>query len=232
MLNPIWWSLIMSDGVRWAAHQMVAPWLPMSDISGRPDPAFALPAFLPALLADSPRLGTNWWVDICPQGQWVSALVHFRCRELSGYWGGIQGGVPGGTWGQWVLAGKGLLRGGHRYRHCCAPNLDESFRAMQPRCVVVIVEDCSTGWCARGGNWNGNSIVRSPRPTRLDQPFQHWARSPIFLSKYFHPNIFIQIFSSKYFPCSVRSSLPFYLVGSFWSFSVVFGLFRFYLAPF
>ena len=50
--------------------------------------------------------------------------------------------------------------------------------------------------------------------------------------RYFYPNIFIQIFSSKYFPCSVRSSLPFYLVGSFWSFSVVFGLFRFYLAPF
>ena len=47
--------LMVSNNVRWTsmgAHRMAAPWLPVSDISGRPDSAFALPAFLPALLAD------------------------------------------------------------------------------------------------------------------------------------------------------------------------------------
>ena len=73
------------------AHRMAAaPWLPMSDISGRTEPAFALPAFLPALLADSTQIGQIGELIFAPR---VS--------------GGCTGAFQRAGWVLWVLAEKG-----------------------------------------------------------------------------------------------------------------------------
>ena len=148
----------------------------------------------------------------------MSALVHFRCRELSGYWGGTggylgavgtgrEGVAPGRSQIQALLCSKpGRIFSCNAATVCCC-----YCRGLQHRVV------CTGGQL----EWKQHC----PKPTT------HRAR-PAFPALSTLPDIFIQIFSSKYFPRSVRSFLPFYLVGSFWSFSVVFGLFRFYLAPF
>ena len=185
---------MVSNNVRWTqmgSSPSDGRPLTMSDISGRPAD-FALPAFRPELLADSRRLGsarTNWWVDICPQGQWVSAPVHFRCTgSCPGYWG-VLVGRTGGTEGCcWVLAGRRRWwwadpgRSQIQAQLCSIPGPIFFCNA-----AVVVVQDGIGEECAvGGGNWNGNSIVRSPRPTGLDQPFQH-------APEYFRPSISFSI---------------------------------------
>ena len=109
-------------------------------------------------------------------------------RELPGVLGGTSRanwGVLTGAAGYWQggVGGGGLIQGGHRYRHSCAPYLAQSFSTMQLLLLYKMGLEKSVQ-CARGGggNWNGNSIVRSPRPTGLDQPFQH-------APEYFRPTI-------------------------------------------
>ena len=83
----------------------------------------------------SAPVATNWWVDICPQGQsGVHKWVHWGQRKR-----------------HWLL--------------CSVPG--RIFLRNAPAAYVYVCACYCMGWALQRvrGNWNGNSIVRDPRPT-------------------------------------------------------------------
>ena len=100
-----------------------------------------------------------------------AAIVPLQIADLQSF------GAPGDKLVSWYLppgsvggCTSGCIEVRERGTDCCAPYLGGSFCGMHPQhvcvCVLVIVWD-GWQWALQRvrGNWNGNSIVRSPRPT-------------------------------------------------------------------
>ena len=141
--------LIMSDGLGWTTAPSSRP---IFDNSGRADADFALPAFLPCL---------PLW---CRSASSSSASADCRFAEFRRPWRQI---------GELIFAPRvsrectsECIEVRERGTDCCAPYLGGSFCGMHPQHVCVCACYCM-GWALQRvrGNWNGNSIVRDPRPT-------------------------------------------------------------------
>ena len=127
-------------------------------------------------------------VQIC------NSVVPLQIADLQSF------GAPGDKLVSWYLppgsvggCTSGCIEVRERGTDCCAPYLGGSFaECTHSMCVCVCACYCME-WALQRvrGNWNGNSIVRSPRPTS-------WAAFPARTS----------IFSTRHVSFSIRLLLP------------------------
>ena len=118
---------------------------------------------------------------------------YLHCLQIDAGW------APRGQIGELIFAPRvsrectsGCIEVRKRGTDCCAPYLGGSFCGMHPQHVSVCACYCM-GWALQRvrGNWNGNSIVRDPRPTS-------WAAFPART----------RIFSTRHVSFSIRLLLP------------------------
>ena len=155
--------------------------LPMSDISGPRSILRFLHSQLHWLQIHAgwaPR-GQIDELIFAPRVSGLQCMVAFQVQGAAWVLGGTSRVLGTGREG---VGGGGLIQGGHRYRHCCAPYLAQSFCAMQ---LLLLYKrwDCRV-LCTEGQlEWKQHC----PKPTtHRARP----ARSRIFSSEFF---IFNQI---------------------------------------